>query len=52
MVEQMPERLAGDPDAETAAIGEVRQSLPAGRMFLAEDQLALGALGRPPVRRI
>jgi hypothetical protein len=40
MVEQMPERLSGDPDAEAAAVGEVRQGLPAGRMVLAENQLA------------
>jgi hypothetical protein len=45
----MAERLAGDADAETPAIGEVRQGLPAGRMFLPGDQLALKAFGRPPV---
>ena len=50
MVEQMTERLAGDPDAETAAIGEIRQSLSARRMLLPEDQLTLGAFGRSPVR--
>jgi hypothetical protein len=50
MVKQMTERLAGDPDAETAAIGKIRQGLPAGRMLLPKDQLALGALGRSPVR--
>jgi hypothetical protein len=46
MVEQMAERLAGDPDAEPAAIGDVRQGLPARRMFLAEDQLAGPSVAR------
>src|SRR4051794_46362 len=49
MVEQMAERLAGDPDPETAAIGDIRQGLPTGRMLLPEDQLALGAFGCSPV---
>jgi hypothetical protein len=46
----MTERCAGDADAETAAVGKIRQGRPAGRMLLPEDQLAFGALGRPPVR--
>ena len=50
MVEQMLERLAGDRHGETAGMGEVGQRLATGRMLLPEDQLALGTLGRPPVR--
>jgi len=60
MAEQTAERLAvglqptglsrGDADAETAAVGEIRQGLPPGRVLLAEDQLTLGSFGRPPMR--
>jgi hypothetical protein len=43
-------RCAADGRGTPCVVGEVRQSLPARRMFLAQDQLALGALSRPPVR--
>jgi hypothetical protein len=50
MIEPMRERLAGQRHTEPAAIGEIRQRLMARRMLLAKDQIALRALGRPPVR--
>ena len=50
MVEQMRERRAGNRHREAAAVGEIRERLTAGRVFLAEDELALRTLGRPPVR--
>ena len=50
MVDQLPERLAGDADAETAAVSEIRQGSSARRMFLTNDQLTLKAFGRSPVR--
>ena len=49
VVEHMPERLAGKGHREAVGMGEVGQRLAAGRMLLAEDQLALRALGRPPM---
>src|SRR6516164_2600416 len=50
MIKQMHERLTAQHHAEPAAVGEIRQRLKARWMLLAKDQLALRALGRPPVR--
>ena len=44
----MIEKLAGDGDAETAGVGEVGQSEPAGLVRLAEDHVLLGPVERPP----
>jgi hypothetical protein len=50
MVEQMRERRDGNRHREAAAVGEIRERLTAGRVLLAEDELALRTLGRPPMR--
>ena len=48
VVEAVLERLAGDCDAEPGRVGEVGQRPVAGRMDLAEDDLALGPVPRLP----
>jgi len=50
VIEQMREWRASDSHLKHAAIGEIRERLSAGRVLLAEDELALGSLGRPPMR--
>ena len=50
MIKQVRERRAGNRHREAAAVGEIRERLTAGRVLLAEDELALGTLGRPLVR--
>jgi hypothetical protein len=48
MVQPMCERRADDADAEIAHVGEIGESKPAGRVFLAEDHLLVRPLDRPP----
>ena len=48
----MRERRAGNRHREAVGMGEVGQRLATGRMLLAEDQLALRTLGRPPMRDV
>lgn len=48
--EQIIERNARDLHLERGRVGEVAERLETGRMVLAEDDLALRPLGRPPVR--
>ena len=48
VIEPMIERQAGDRDAESADIGEVRETKTTGRMLLAEHNLLLGAVERTP----
>ena len=49
MIEPVIERNAGNDDGEIGHIGEVRQPHPARLMVLAEDNLLLLAVQRPPV---
>ena len=49
VIEPMVERNAGDSDGEIRHISEVRQSHPARLVGLAEDNLLLLAMDRPPV---
>jgi hypothetical protein len=48
VVEPVIERHAGDADAAIAHVGEIGQSQPARRMLLAEDDVLLGPVQRPP----
>ena len=48
VIEPVIEPLPGDGDAETAGVGKVGQSQPAGLMRLAEDHVLLGPVERPP----
>ncbi len=48
VIEPVIERLPGDGDGETAGVGEVGQSQPAGLMRLAEDHVLFGPVERPP----
>ena len=48
MIEPMVERHVGDGDAEVAHVGEIGQSQPAGLMDLAEDDVPVGTVDRPP----
>ncbi len=48
MIQTVRQRRAGDTDAEVGHVGEVRQSLLARRVILAEDHLALGAIFGAP----
>jgi hypothetical protein len=41
MIEEMRERRAGNRDCQADAIGEIGERLPAGRVLLTEDKLAL-----------
>ena len=48
VVEPVRERRAGHGDAEPGRVGEVRQPEPARLVALAEDDLPLGPVQRPP----
>ena len=48
VVEPVIERRAGNRDARVRHVGEVRQAHAAGLVDLAEDDLPLGAVQRPP----
>jgi hypothetical protein len=48
MIETVCKRLTADPDAKIRHVGEVRQTLLARRMVLAEDHLALNSVLSAP----
>ena len=48
VVKPMIEPVAGDGDAQYGHIGEIRQTHPARLMDLAEDDLLVSAMQRPP----
>ena len=48
MIEPVIEPLPGDGDAQVGHVGEIRQTHPAGLMDLAEDDLLVRAMQRPP----
>ena len=48
MIEPVIEPLSGDGDAQVGHVGEIRQTHPARLMDLAEDDLLVRAMQRPP----
>lgn len=49
VIKPMDQRLARDGDAQIGHVGEIRQTHAAGLVNLAENDLPLGAVQRPPM---